>query len=257
MRIRVVDERVRHNIKLFLDLLRRANYQHARILPFKLFKAWVNRETGQFFARGASHKLSLFSEREWKPVEVCCVYNPQEGEIYFLLEEGETKEPCFHCNDLTPIALAIMRDTLKTLNAVTKCLKGPSDLKTKMRVITKLEIDVEAHSGNILNKTWYPVDRWTAESLLWGKPEGTYLLRKDPFAEILEKQLQRERGVKVKCLTVTYVQQDNKFSELTLVHCDGYWLVYNDDPSLESTRKYSDLMHFLREEKVLKFPLYH
>lgn len=261
MRIQVAEGPVRQNIELFLNILRHVEQPDVQNpLPSeKLFDAWVNRETGQFFADEVSKESTILGKRDWKQIEICCVYDPEQGEICFLIEEPATEKNSFRYDDLTPLALTVMRQTMNVLNEAFLRLKGPSDFKTKMSVITKLEIDkTKPHAGkNILIETWHPSDRFQAESILWDKPAGTYLFRKDPYAEILEVQLQLQLGKEVKCFTLTYSQLDQKFSDLTLVHYDGVWLIYNDDPSLEQER-YNEILDLLMSMKaVLKYPLYH
>lgn len=255
MRIKVTEGPVRENVKLFLEILRRANSKAHRHLPPKsLFKAWVNRETGQFFVQEAALESSFFENNEWKPVEISCVYDPDKGEVCLLIEE--TAKESFHCDDLTPLAFSIMRDTMKILNEVFRRLKGPSDLETKMAVATKLEIDVAESNKNILMECWHPLDRFQAEAILWDEPVGTYLFRKDSYAKILEEQLERSLGKKVKCFTLTFSQATLlKFSDFTLVHIEGYWLIYNDDPSLDQKR-FTDLFDLLETlQGVLRHPL--
>lgn len=257
MRVQVVEGPVKENVTLFLKIWRRANKPQAKTQ--NLFKAWVNRDSGQLLVSEATQEASRLAQREWKPVEICCVYDPDEGEICFWVEEPGSAKGSFQCDDLTPVAFSIMRDTLKTLNDISKRLKGPSNLNTKIAVIAKLELaPIESHKDkNMLIECWHPTDRFHAEGMLWDKPVGTYLFRKDGYAKILEVQLQQEHGKPVKCFTITFSQPGSKFSDLTLVHMEGVWLIYNDDPSLEQTRfpEMLELLNSLKE--VIKYPLYH
>jgi hypothetical protein len=258
MRITILDGPVRQNIELFLEILRRVK-QRRTLTSDKLFKAWVNRETGQFFASELAPESSILGKKDWKPIEICYDYNPQKGEIYFQIEEIDGIKGTFQCDDLTKEAYAIMRETLKTLNVISRHLTGPSDLETKMGVIIKLQVeDVEKHSDrNIIIDTWHAVDRFEAETLLWDKPPGTYFFRKDPYALVLEDQLKHQHEQEVKCVTLSYSQPDKKFSDLTLVHFQGAWLIYDDDPSLRGV-KFSELSSLLEQMKgFLKYPLYH
>lgn len=261
MRIQVAEGPVRQNIELFLDVLSHVDQPNAEeLLPSeKVFDAWIDRETGQFFSERVSQESSTLGKREWKQIEICCVYDPDQGEICFLLEEPATEKKSFRYDDLTPQALSIMRETLKVINEATRRLKGPSDLRTKMSVMTKIKIDkADIHTDkNILIDAWHPSDRYQAETILWDKPTGTYLFRKDPYAELLEKQLQRQLNKEVKCFTLTYSQPGRQFSDLTLVHLESAWLIYNDDPALEQQR-FNEIVDLLMPMKgVLKYPLYH
>ncbi len=256
MRIKVVDGPVRQNIELFQRVLR--HHPHPRHST-KLFKAWINRKTGQFFVDDIHEESSFLGKKDWKPVDIVCVYDPQLGEMCFLVEESELSKKSFRYDDLTPAAYAIMSQTLLLLNKISEQLKGPSDLETKMGVILKLELENAEPTKirNILLEAWHPSDRYQAEVLLWDKPAGTFLFRKDPYADLLEIQLERHHGKKVKCFTLTYSQSDRMFSDLTLVHYEGYWLIYDDDPALQEPR-FSELMELLDQLRhLLKYPLYH
>ncbi len=106
------------------------------------------------------------------------------------------------------------------------------------------------------NAAWHDVDRLQAESLLEGKPMGTYLFRKDSVAKVLEEELGKELNKRVECFTLTYSQEDTKVSDHTIVFIDGSLQIYNDDPSLHQP-KFSDLNALIGSLRdVLKYPLY-
>lgn len=261
MRYKILNAPVRQNIELFLDLLRRSKQklQHRAIPSEKIFKAWLNRETGQLLFAEVTKESLFLAKEEWKPVDISYKYDPQAGEIVFLLEESEVPLQGFRCDDLTPIAFNIVRDTMTMLNNICHNLKGPSDLDTKMSVLTKLTIDgsVSHVDRNILIDTWHHVDRMEAEELLSDKPVGTYLFRKDSFSEILEQQLCKQLKKPVKCFTLTYSQTNKKFSDITLVHYEGGWQYYDDDPSLKNRtfQELRDLLSLWKDQ--LRYPLYH
>jgi uncharacterized protein Usg len=197
-------------------------------------------------------------KQEWKPVDISYRYELQRGEIVFLIEEREVLIKGFRCDDLTPIAFNIVRNTMQMLNAICQNLKGPSNLDTKISVLTRLVIDgtVSHTDRNILIDAWHPVDRIEAEALLSDKPVGTYLFRRDSFSEILEQQLCAQHKKLIKCFTLTFSEVNEKFSDITLVHCDGKWQHYDDDPSLRnpSFPELKDLLDLWKEQ--LKHPLY-
>ncbi len=260
MRFKILDVPVRQNVELFLNLLRRSKrkFQHPPIPSEKIFKAWLNRETGQLLFAEVTKESLFLAKEEWKPVDISYRYDPQAGEIIFLIEEREVPLKGFRCDDLTPIAFNIVRDTMKMLNSICQNLKGPSDLATKMSVLTKLTIDgsVSHVDRSILIDAWHHVDRMGAEELLFDKPIGTYLFRKDHFSDILEQQLCEQLKNPVKCFTLTYSQSNKKFCDLTLVHYEGKWQYYDDDPSLtnRSFQELGDLLMLWKNQ--LKYPLY-
>lgn len=261
MRIKIVDEPVRHNVELFLDILRRVKEKQVpkTLPPEKVFRAWLHRETGQFFFDEIMKESLALGKKEWKPISFSYRYDPVSGEIQFLLEESDTKEAGFNAQDLAPVAYRILRETMKTFNEISTKLKGPSDLETKISVLAKLNIEAEVSHADrsVLIDTWHHADRMQAESLLIEKPVGTYLFRKDSFADILEEQLEHEHGCKVKCFTLTYSKGNRQICDCTLVHVGGAWQIYNDDPSLEQ-KKFADLEDLIASLRSdLKYPLYH
>jgi hypothetical protein len=260
MRIKILDQPVRQNVELFLKIMRRVKQNEVqRSLPSeKIFRAWLHRGTGQLSFSEVMEGSQDLGSKEWKPVELAYQYDPVNGEIQFLVQEVQERQAAFHSDDLAPIAFRILRDTMKILREISKRLQGPSDLNTKISVLTKLTIDVEVpHADhNILIDAWHPIDRMEAEALLKNLPVGTYLFRKDIYAGMLEEQLEKQLHKKIKCFTLTFSQKKGKVSDLTLVHVDAIWQIYDDDPSLEqkSHRELNDLLGALKS--VLKYPLY-
>jgi hypothetical protein len=261
MRFKILNAPVRQNVELFLDLLRRSKQKlQPLVIPSeKIFKGWLNRGTGQLLFAEPTKESLFLAKDEWKSVDISYRYDPQAGEIIFLIEESEVPLKGFRCDDLTPIAFNIVRDTMKMLNSICQNLKGPSDLATKMAVLTKLTIDgsVSHVDRNILIDAWHYVDRLGAETLLSNKPTGTYLFRRDFFSEILEQQLREQLKKPVKCFTLTYSQPNKKFCDITLVHYEGGWQYYDDDPSLKNRifQELRDLLALWKDQ--LRYPLYH
>lgn len=261
MQIKIEDSTIRQNIEFFLEILRRAKRNESQPVGVeqKVFHACVHRQTGQIYFNQSSNDDDSHQEREWKPVLIRYDFDPQEGEIAFEVDEAENPEHTFATGDMSPLACRIMFQTLKVLNEVCQRLKGPSLPDAKISVLTRLKIDagVPAPDRNLVISAWHQVDRFIAEELLWQKPIGAYLFRKDEFAQILETQLQNQRENKIKCITLTFKDEDFKISDLTLVNNGHEWQVYNDDPSLKQ-QGYSDLMELVKSLALkLKYPLFH
>ncbi len=258
MRVKIVDVPVRQNIELFLEILRRAKEKLPKneIPSEKIFSAWLNRETGQLVFN-MRESLDLTKD-EWKPVEISYSFDPQKGEIFFFIEESKSSIQGFSWGDLAPSAYLMMREMMLVLNEICHKLKGPSDLDTKMAVLTKVNIDFSAShpDQNILMRAWHPVDRFEAETLLMDKPVGSYLFRRDPFCEILEEELREVHEKEILCFTLSYSQPNSIITDCTLVHCYGKWQSYNDDPSLEqpSFEAFTELLD--QWEGQLKYPLF-
>ena len=260
MRFKIQDAPVRQNVELFLEILRRSKQKlhHKKVPSEKIFKAWLHRETGELSFADMTTEALFLAKEEWKAVDISYRYDPQKGEIVFMIEEREAPLKGFRCDDLAPIAFNTARETMRILNTICQNLKGPSDLDTKMAVLTKLKIDgsVSPIDRNILFDAWHHVDRIGAEALLLDKPVGTYLFRRDPYSEILEQQLHNQHKRPIKCLTLTFSQPNKKISDITLIHYNGGWQYYDDDPSLEN-KSFQDLQDLLAVWKEqLKYPLY-
>lgn len=260
MRLKILDEPVRQNVEVFLNILRKVQEKQLQ-QPFpeeKVFNAWLNRKTGQFFFAKTPEDTQYLAQKEWKPVKFIYHYDELKGEIGFFVYEAGEKEEVFYSQDLTETAFQVLQKTMKVFGQITQQLKGPSDLDTKISVLSKLIINTEvSHKDrNVIIDLWHPADRMQAESLLLDLPMGTYFFRKDPYAELLEEQLERQLGKKIKCYTLTYSQENHKITDHTFVLVDGVWQIYDDDPSLKqhSFSNLKDMMDSLKS--VLRYPLY-
>jgi hypothetical protein len=261
MRIKILNKPVRQNVELFLQILRRVKQKQVqKSLPSqKVFVAWLNRETGQLLFAETAEESQFLQKREWKPISFSYRYDVISGEIEFFVQEADEKQQVFHSDDMAPSAFRILQETMKIFHEISQKLNGPSDFDTKISVLSKLSIDAEVShiDRNILIDAWHHADRTQAESLLLDRPVGTYLFRKDPYAEVLEEQLERQLRKKINCFTLTYSQENRKISDCTLVHFEGIWEIYNDDPSLKQ-KKFPDLKDLVSSMKdVLRYPLYH
>lgn len=260
MRLKILDEPVRQNIEVFLQILRKVQEKQVNqpSPEEKVFNAWLNRKTGQFSFSQAPEEILHLDQKEWKPVRFLYHYDQAKGEIGFFVYEAGKKKEIFHSQDLTEIAFQVLQKTMKVFGQITQQLKGPSDLNTKISVLSKLIINSEVphKDRNVIVDLWHHADRMQAESLLLNLPTGTYFFRKDPYARLLEEQLERELGKKIKCYTLTYSQENHKITDHTCVLVDGVWQIYNDDPALKQ-QSFLDLKDVLDSLKtVLRYPFY-
>ncbi|GEM_PF-6249827 len=314
MRLKILDGLVRQNVEVFLKILRKVQEKQTyRSGPEdKVFHAWLNRKTGQFSFVEIPEETQNLSRKDWKPIRFMYQYDPKKGELAFCIYEADEKKEVFHSQDLTDNAFQVLQKTMRVFSQITQQLKGPSNLDTKISVLSRLIIHSEVvHKGkNVLpnaaenldlgsslspgiarsnrapistrsgdssvpieeaftsapNPTfsharyifdlWHEVDRINAESLLAELPVGTYFFRKDLYAQLLEEQLERQLGKKIKCYTLTYSQENDKVTDHTFVFTEGSWQIYNDDPSLKQ-QQFLDVGEILISMKgVLKYPLY-
>ncbi len=260
MRIKILDEPVRQNVELFLQILRKVKEKREpKSTPAEeVFKAWLNTDTGQMLYTEEKETSRYLGKKEWKPVSFGYQFEPETGEIQFVVRIAGEKKSILRSDDMAPVAFRVFQETLKVFGEIGTLLKGPSDLGTKISVLSNMAIIAEvSHTDrNIIIDLWHHADRMQAESLLLGRPVGTYFFRKDPYALVLEEQLEKELRKTVKCFTLTYSQKSKKISDYTLVHVDHSWQVYNDDPSL-GQKTFKELKDVVASQKsVLKYPLY-
>lgn len=250
MRIKITDNSVRHNIEACLEVLCHDHVRQSWMPTQKVFQAWLDRQTGQLYFDEKNAQNS--GQKKCKQVEFTYSYEPSTGTLKFFIEENVlVQKEDSH-------ALKILRDTMHVFQDISQKLEGPSDLKTKFSVLTNLHIHAEESplDRNILFETWHAIDRMQAENLLLDKPVGTYLFRKDPYTEILEQQLEHQLGFRLKCFTLTYSKKDNQICDCTILHANGVWQIYDDDPSLNQ-RNFADLQELLQcFQGDLKYPLY-
>lgn len=260
MHIRIGEDSVRDNVEQFIALMRRVRLAGpSHQIPLKkVFRVWVNKGSGRILFSDSKPSSRSRKAEEWKAVTFSYQYNSATGELIFLAEDSSVTNAQFNGRDMAAGAFEVFQKTMKTFCEFSQRLKGPSDLDTKITVLSKMHIEshLSPEDRNMLFDAWHATDRSEAELLLMGKPAGTYLFRQDPFAKILEEQLSEQLQHKIKCFTVTYIERPNKFCDITLVHVDGTWLVYNDDPQLHG-KKFADLKDFLHHNKTrLRFPFF-
>jgi hypothetical protein len=236
---------VQRNVDTFFKILNRVK---AKPTPTTLvFQAWIHRQTGEV----KDHPPSL-DKKEWEQMEINCTYDTEKKEIRF--KEGS--QPPLH-----PLARRVFKEALHIFQNVSKTFRG-EDFAVQMQHLSTFSDSTSVVSDDrLIASAWHGVDRSKAEELLGIErkdplPQGTYLFRKDSFAEILEQQLRAKRGGEITCLTLTVLGSLKKVSDYTLVQIDGSWQIYNDDPQLQQ-RGFPSLTALLKAKKNLFIhPLY-
>lgn len=250
MKIVILDKNVRRNIELFRQLVHRQGQKREVLIENikKGYKAYLNYKTGELrFTRPKS-------QEEWKVV-ILLLHPGKEG-AFEVLTEGNNL--AFDLSQLNPKAEQLFSKTVKTLNELAYHPKHARDAFWILRQIASVDFvisDQEEGVRNLVHDAWYNVDRLEAEELLSGKQFGTYLFRKDEFAQDLEDTLNESSSSPVTCITMTYTEKKGKICEKTLVYKEGKWLFYDDDPSL-SEHAYDSVKELLEHKaKMLQQPL--
>lgn len=206
------------------------------------FNAYVNQRTGdiEFVERD-----KVPQHREWKQI---CVRLKKEGSVHsFAVFENTDNQSVFDCEFLHPTACKVMAETIKFLNHAACQVAFSMPLKEVLSRIV---------GQDLVHEMWHPIDRLKAEELLREQPVGTFFFRKDTYTAILEEELKGVHGPDIHCLTVTYLENENKVSDLTLVSKKGLWSHYDDDSSL-SGKAYPSVEELLDSLKLpLTYPLF-
>lgn len=264
MKIHVQNDTVRQNIELFKKLIARRSQKAATTsIKEQIYTAFINRTTGAMHFpeldvdEPPGSGETFLNSKIWKAIEIRIKKHEKEEGIFEVAEE-ETNWRCFRCDDMEPPAYKVLVETMNTLNLVSKKFQAQLQMGKMVRELTALEIESIAAvlSGkDIIHEAWHQVDRIEAEKLLSDQIEGTFLFRKDSYAYVLEEQLKEQYQINIKCVTLTFLEEEGKVTDKTLVAKDGNWLIYDDDPNL-SGPSYPTIYGLLEKIKhILKAPL--
>lgn len=225
-----VEPFVRQNVDTLLDLFKRIRKQSTK--STLRYRTWIDCKTGQLCFTEEGKVPPQLKNKEWKQLDLTCSYDVKSGQM--RLEERDPS-----AINLKPTAMRIFQESIKAFKK----------LENSSSCIVKVADQL------LLSKIWHPVDRYEAESILLQQPIGTYLCRKDAFAELLEEQLSSQLAKKISLWTLSVLQAGNKCSDYTLVHVDGSWQIYNDDISL-SQKRFSSLSQLIESIKgICRYPL--
>lgn len=235
------------NVDTFLNMLSHVQRPTGDEL---VIRAWVRASTGQFQFTAPA----LTEAKNWQALEMRCTYDRQQGQVRFEKTEGDVAH-------LQARAAQVVAATFSAFAQLGTGLCRGGDLASQLDTLSKWAQPLSPiHEDAFIRTAFYEVHRGEAENLLQDRPgspipPGTYLFRKDHYAQVLENQLAtRHRGVR--CLTVTLAEKEGKFSDYTLVRCNQGWQIYNDDLRLEQP-SFKDLQTLLSaHNQVFLYALY-
>jgi hypothetical protein len=238
-RLHIQHEAARLNIALVIEIFRRERSSHEhkqKALPLAL-----HRETGLL------HPLPAGPAQEYKLIDLHL--NLETNEAY--ITEKEFPGQLFNLEELNSNSRHVLVETCHHLKLAMRHLHD-------LREFAHLELEPSLEgikSRNLLHGAWHAVTREDAERMLLQTPVGTYLFRKDSFAGCLEEILSGGKKARIKCYTLSYLDPKGQVRDRTMVHWNGLWLFYDDDPSL-SGDSYASLDELLFSMgAVLKSPL--
>lgn len=254
MQVAVEEEVVGRNVERFQRFVREVvdSVRTTRRQQVGFYSASVHRASGEIaFERDYS-----FSSKKWKRLEVCLRVS-REGGVTMEVGECSRNAEAFCCEEISKHALHILAQTIKTLNALAEHVKASHDFKRLLRQIAQMSLEVKTVSltgKEIVHEAWHDVDRLGAEKVLEEQIVGTFLFRKDRYAQWLEARLCAALRREVQCVTLTYRRQGG-VSDLTVVQREGRWMVYADDPSLQAEASYASAALLCEHVQGLLGPL--
>jgi hypothetical protein len=234
LKARIQSEAVRHNIDLFQKIIDGHSSQ-------KAYRAFVNCQTGTL----RFSQFDFLNKAEWKEITIHLDPVAHDVEVF------DHEQKAFDLSVFDALAYRVMAETFFVLQYILKKLPNFKELP-----IMKLEsASSRALHRDLVYRAWHSIDRPKAETLLSGKEAGTYLFRKDDYAKILEKELSETLKTPVKCVTLTYLDEQAAIKDKTLVQYKNQWLFYEGDSSL-SGDAYENIMYLLgSNQEIFTTPL--
>lgn len=222
LKARIQSEAVRHNIDLFQKIIHGSSKN--------AYPAFVNCQTGSL----RFSQFDFLNKSEWKEITVHLDPKIHQVEVF------DREKQAFDLSSFDPLAYRVMAETFFVLQYILQKLSDFKELP-----IMKLE---SAASKSLhrdpVHRAWHPIDRPKAETLLSGKEIGTYIFRKDEFAHNLEKELSHFLKAPIKCVTLTYLDEQASIKDKTIVRYKNQWLFYENKASL-SGEAFEDITYLL------------
>ncbi len=237
-KLHIQNETVRMNIALIIDTIR-----HQRKLPQrhseqrqKTLAFTIDLKTGEL--REAS--------MEGKSIEIHLDLDKQQVRV---TEKPDAKQ--FNLEVMDPKGRKVLSETCHYLKSALMYLHDIHEFSH-----IEFEPSVQEIMGrDFIQEAWHAVEREDAEMMLLNTEPGTYLFRKDHFAAVMEEIISAAKRLRVRCLTLSYLDLEGQVREKTIVTWKDHWLFYDDDPTL-SGRYFESLEHLLSSMgAVLKRPL--
>ncbi len=244
-KIKIKDEQVQQNVLFFLQVAAlSAQVKQKRVESKKeavvKYMAFVNRFNGEMFFIDLLPDPKLFKGKDWKSIEILCGFEPRKQAVFFEAVEKikGVSSRMFSCEDLSPLAYRVMSETMQALNQMGHQLRRSKAIEKSLAAFARLHLKdhLQNREKDIITATWHPRTRWDAEVFLNQHPYRSFLFRKDEYADILEKALQKSLNKVITCYTLSFSSPEHKISDLTIVKDEGGWMIYDNDPKLEGKR---------------------
>ncbi len=249
MEVYILDPVVRQNVRLLMHIVQDALKQSEGNIKRveRVYSLVINRKTGEF-QEVNDRRLA----GDWKKIIIKIPGHLQAGcEVL-----DPFKPDTFVFSDLQHSAWISLLKTVHIMDQLVYPDRGDKDpVISLIHCVIDTEKETKSFPLLLLN-AWHPVSREEAERLLEQCPVKTFLFRQDEYAKILERELNDQHGMHLKCFTLTYKGSNGKITDRTLIEHKGLWSIYQDDPSraLEHRSSFEEALSSLKDE--LGKPLY-
>lgn len=208
----------------------------------RTYKALFNQHTGDLrFAKKissleshlSSKKSSKESLADWK--EIYLLVEEEGMQVRFAVCDAHNRE--IMPQNLSPLAWRILSEMLTVLNQKGKELEeAPPEILPEEKALQDLSSIRLASPGSCIEDLpgWKgALNREKAEAVLAHKPIGSYLLREgDEITLSISFHLGEEEKTLVRPYLLTFVDEEEKISEILLLQTAKGWTFYHDDPDL-------------------------
>lgn len=236
LRIHIQSEAVRRNIHLFKCVI------ESRQATLKRdYQAAINYLTGAM----RFSETETLDRKEWK--HLMLHFDLEQHSVTF--QEDLSEKEALQTFD--PQANRVMKETLKVFQVVVSQIRELAEFSQ----IHLESIPSQAVAKDIIHETWHQLNRIQTEEILYKRPRGSYLFRKDEYATLLERELS-ETGKNIKCITLSFLDKKDVVRDRTLVKGEKGWLLYNDDPNLQGEVFESIVGLLASFETALTFPVF-
>jgi hypothetical protein len=238
VRVDVSSEVLRSNLELLKQLINRIEKHPSQEIGD--VEAFVEISSGSLIP-----SLEFKPEElRWRAIQIRWVTDGMESGFFEIYEKSKEGKVLFHRGDFSSEANHILSETMRTINRIIS--SRISEIGFEKAIHSLKQMQFVSPDSELFISMYYPsMNRATAEQMLKGQPCGTYLFRKDPFAEILEEELSLRFAEPILCFTLTSMLDEERVIDFTVVERLGRYQVYNDDPLL-SKPSFSSLINLLQ-----------
>ena len=214
--LHIQNEKVRSNVALIVETIRHHQLQKHQELKQKTLEFTISLKTGILHSHAA-----LTSEG--KPILI----HLDLDKHYVRISEIQGAKP-FNLQQMDPKGRQVL---LETAHYLKEALLHLHNIQEFAHIEFEASMD-EIVGRELLQESWHFVERSDVELMLLNTPPGTYLFRKDRFASVMEEILSAAKKSRIRCFTLSYLDQSGQVREKTIVTWRDHWIFYDDDPTL-------------------------